>query len=106
MLDIVIHAFYSDREVFVRELISNASDASEKFRLKQLTEAAVYQPERELRLSVTTDEEKHTLTIADAGIGMTREEVVEFLGTIAHSGTKKFLEMVKETQGDTQNLIG
>ncbi len=106
LLDIVIHAFYSDREVFVRELISNASDASEKFRLKQLTEAAVYQPERELRLSVTTDEEKHTLTIADAGIGMTREEVVEFLGTIAHSGTKKFLEMVKETQGDTQNLIG
>ena len=106
LLDIVIHAFYSDREVFVRELISNASDASEKLRLKQLTGAAIYQPERELRLSITTDEEKHTLTIADAGIGMTREEVVEFLGTIAHSGTKKFLEMARETKGDTQNLIG
>ncbi len=106
LLDIVIHAFYSDREVFVRELISNASDALEKLRLKQLTGAGIYQPERELRLSITTDEEKHTLTIADAGIGMTREEVIEFLGTIAHSGTKKFLEMAKEAKGDTQNLIG
>ncbi len=106
LLDIVIHAFYSDREVFIRELVSNASDALEKLRLKQLTESAVYEPERELRISITTDEEQKTLTIADAGIGMTREEVVEFLGTIAHSGTKKFLEMMKETQGGTQDLIG
>lgn len=106
LLDIVIHAFYSDREVFIRELVSNASDACEKLRLKQLTESAVYQPERELRLSITTDEEKRTLTIADAGIGMTREEITEYLGTIAHSGTKKFLEMAKEGQGGPQNLIG
>ena len=106
LLDIVIHAFYSDREVFVRELVSNASDALEKLRLKQLTEPAIYEPERELRLSITTDEEKRTLTIADAGIGMTRDEVVEYLGTIAHSGTKKFLELMKETKGGTQDLIG
>ena len=106
LLDIVIHAFYSDREVFVRELVSNASDALEKLRLKQLTESAIYEPERELRLSITTDEEKRTLTIADAGIGMTRDEVVEYLGTIAHSGTKKFLELMKETKGGTQDLIG
>ena len=106
LLDIVIHAFYSDREVFVRELVSNASDALEKLRLKQLTESAIYEPERALRLSITTDEEKRTLTIADAGIGMTRDEVVEYLGTIAHSGTKKFLEMMKETKGGTQELIG
>ena len=106
LLDIVIHAFYSDREVFIRELVSNASDACEKLRLKQLTESAVYQPERELRLSITTDEEKRTLTIADAGIGMTRKEITEYLGTIAHSGTKKFLEMAKEGQGGPQNLIG
>ena len=83
LLDIVIHAFYSDREVFVRELVSNASDALEKLRLKQLTETAVYEPERDLRISITTDEEARTLTIADAGIGMTSEEVVEFLGTPA-----------------------
>ncbi len=106
LLDIVIHAFYSDREVFIRELVSNASDALEKLRLKQLTESDVYEPERELRISINTDEEKKTLTIADAGIGMTQEEVVEFLGTIAHSGTKKFLEMMKETQGGPQDLIG
>ncbi|MCH5284880.1 MAG: molecular chaperone HtpG [Akkermansiaceae bacterium] len=106
LLDIVIHAFYSDREVFVRELVSNASDALEKLRLKQLTESAIYQPERELRLTITTDEENHTLTIADAGIGMTRDEVVEYLGTIAHSGTKKFLELMQETKGGTQDLIG
>ena len=59
LLDIVIHAFYSDREVFVRELVSNASDALEKLRLRQLTESGIYQPERELRISITTDEEAH-----------------------------------------------
>ena len=106
LLDIVIHAFYSDREVFVRELVSNASDALEKLRLKQLTQTAVYEPERELRITITTDEEAGTLTIADSGIGMTRDEVVEFLGTIAHSGTKKFLEAMKETKGGSQDLIG
>lgn len=106
LLDIVIHAFYSDREVFVRELVSNASDALEKLRLKQLTGEAIYQPERELRIAVTPDEERRTLTIADAGIGMTKDEVVEYLGTIAHSGTKKFLELMKETKGGTQDLIG
>ncbi len=106
LLDIVIHAFYSDREVFVRELVSNASDALEKLRLKQLTGAAIHEPERELRISITTDEKAHTLTIADSGIGMTHDEVVEYLGTIAHSGTKKFLEMMKESKGGTQDLIG
>ncbi len=106
LLDIVIHAFYSDREVFVRELVSNASDALEKLRLKQLTQTAVYEPERELRIAITTDEEAGTLTIADSGIGMTQDEVVEFLGTIAHSGTKKFLEAMKESKGGTQDLIG
>ena len=106
LLDIVIHAFYSDREVFVRELVSNASDALEKLRLKQLTQTDIYEPERELRITITTDEEGKTLTIADAGIGMTRDEVVEYLGTIAHSGTKKFLEAMKESKGGTQDLIG
>ncbi len=106
LLDIVIHAFYSDREVFVRELVSNASDALEKLRLKQLTQTDIYEPERALRIAITTDEEAGTLTIADSGIGMTQEEVVEFLGTIAHSGTKKFLEAMKETKGGTQDLIG
>lgn len=106
LLDIVIHAFYSDREVFVRELVSNASDALEKLRLKQLTGAAIANPERDLRVSINTDEDARTITLADSGIGMTRDEVIEFLGTIAHSGTKKFLEAIKESQGGTQDLIG
>lgn len=106
LLDIVIHAFYSDREVFVRELVSNASDALEKLRLKQLTGVAIADPARQLGITISADEEKHTLTIADSGIGMTEEEVIEYLGTIAHSGTKKFLEAMKESQGGTQDLIG
>ena len=106
LLDIVIHAFYSDREVFVRELVSNASDALEKLRLKQLTGAEIADPQSELRITISADEENHTLTIADTGIGMTREEVVEYLGTIAHSGTKKFLEGMKESQSGPQDLIG
>lgn len=106
LLDIVIHAFYSDREVFIRELVSNASDALEKLRLKQLTGAELYQPDRELRISIATDEEARTLTIADSGIGMTRAEVTEYLGTIAHSGTKQFLERMKESKGGAQDLIG
>ncbi|MFI3243345.1 MAG: molecular chaperone HtpG [Akkermansia sp.] len=107
LLDIVIHAFYSDREVFVRELCSNGSDALEKLRLKQLTENDIFEADRELRLSITTDEENKTLTISDSGLGMTEDEIVEYLGTIAHSGTKKYLELLKENQGSSsQDLIG
>ena len=79
MLDIVIHAFYSDREVFVRELVSNASDALEKLRLKQLTGAEIADPQSELRITISADEENHTLTIADTGIGMTKEDLEENL---------------------------
>lgn len=107
LLDIVIHAFYSDREIFIRELASNGSDALEKLRLKQLTQNDIYQADSELRLSISCDAEAKTLTIADNGIGMTEDEVVEFLGTIAHSGTKKYLEQLKESQASsTKDLIG
>lgn len=104
LLDIVIHALYSDREIFVRELVSNASDALEKLRLKQLSHSDVYQPDRPLRIGVTIDEENNTVTFSDSGIGMTRDEIIENLGTIAHSGTKRFLEAYKE--GDKNDLIG
>lgn len=89
LLDIVINALYSDREIFVRELVSNASDALEKLRLKQLTDSNIYQPDKPLEITVTTDKENKTITIADTGIGMTEADLVENLGTIAHSGTKK-----------------
>ncbi len=109
LLDIVIHAFYSDREVFISELASNVSDALEKLRLKQLTQNDIYEANRDLRLNITTDEENRTLCISDSGIGMTEDEVIEYLGTIAHSGTKKYLELMKESQAggsSSQDLIG
>lgn len=105
LLDIVIHSIYTDKEIFVRELVSNASDALEKMRLKQLTEKDVFEAEQPLEITITTDEEAKTLTISDSGIGMTQEELVQNLGTIAHSGTKAFLEKMKEG-GSNPDVIG
>ena len=106
LLDIVIHSLYTDKEIFVRELVSNAADSLEKLRLKQLTENSVYDADLPLEISITTDEEKNTLTIADHGIGMTRAELTENLGTIAHSGTKAFLEQLKEKGDNNADVIG
>ena len=106
LLDIVIHSLYTDKEIFVRELVSNASDALEKMRLKQLTEKEVFVADRELGIEITTDEEAKTLTISDSGIGMNNEELVENLGTIAHSGTKAFLEKMKEQGDSNADVIG
>ncbi|MBE2285800.1 MAG: molecular chaperone HtpG, partial [Prosthecobacter sp.] len=107
VLDIVIHSLYTDREIFLRELVSNAADAMEKMRLTQLTEKDVFDAQAELQISITTDETAKTITIADAGIGMTRAELVENLGTIAHSGSKAFAAALKNAgkQGDA-TLIG
>ncbi len=106
LLDIVIHSLYTDKEIFVRELVSNAADALEKLRLKQLTENSVVDGDLPLEIHITTDEEKNTLTISDAGIGMTRAELQENLGTIAHSGTKAFLEQLKEKGESNADVIG
>ncbi len=106
LLDIVIHSLYTDREIFVRELVSNASDALEKLRHHQLTGAEVYQPDAATEISLTTDEENNTLTLIDTGIGLTRAELIENLGTIAHSGTRAFLDAIKENGGSTSGLIG
>lgn len=105
LLDIVIHALYSDKEIFIRELVSNASDALEKLRLEQLTNKDILQPDLPLEITVTTDEANKTITIADTGIGMTEQDLIENLGTIAQSGTKKFLEAIKSSQGSA-DLIG
>jgi molecular chaperone HtpG len=105
LLDIVIHSLYTDREIFIRELISNASDALEKMRLQQLKGETVTDAELPLEINVTTDEEAKTITITDHGIGMTRDELIANLGTIASSGTKKFLAALKE-QGDKADVIG
>jgi TNF receptor-associated protein 1 len=108
LLDIVIHSLYTDREIFIRELVSNASDALEKLRHAQLAGGSdLYEPDLPLEIAITTDETAKTLTIADHGSGLTREELAQNLGTIAHSGTKAFLQALKESGGSTPgSLIG
>lgn len=106
LLDIVIHSLYTEKEIFIRELVSNASDASEKLRHLQLTEKNIHDADRPLEITVTTDEKAKTLTIEDAGIGMTRDELAKNLGTIAHSGSKAFLKALGEGGQKNSNLIG
>jgi TNF receptor-associated protein 1 len=106
LLDIVIHSLYTDKEIFVRELVSNASDALDKLAHVQLTERDITDAELPLEIHLTTDEAAGTLTIADHGIGMTEAELVENLGTIAHSGTKAFMQALKESGKEGKQLIG
>ena len=106
LLDIVTHSLYTDREIFVRELVSNASDALEKMRLLQLTEKEIFDDKLPLEINITTDETAGTLTIADYGIGMTRAELAQNLGTIAHSGSKAFVEAMKQGGREGGNVIG
>ena len=106
LLDIVIHSLYTEKEIFVRELVSNASDALEKLRHLQLTEKEVFDDQATLEINLTTDDQAKTLTIQDFGLGMTREELIENLGTIAHSGSKAFLKALSEGGQKNASLIG
>jgi molecular chaperone HtpG len=106
LLDIVIHSLYTEKEIFVRELVSNASDALEKLRHLQLTEKEVFDDRLDLEINLTTDDKAKTLTIQDFGVGMTRAELVENLGTIAHSGSKAFLKALGEGGAKNAGLIG
>ncbi|MDF1529657.1 MAG: molecular chaperone HtpG, partial [Sedimenticola sp.] len=99
VLNLVIRSLYSNKEIFLRELISNASDAAEKLRFEALTDDALYEEDPNLNIRVSFDAERKTVTIEDNGIGMSRQEVTETIGTIASSGTKKFLEALG-TKGD------
>ncbi|MDX1952217.1 MAG: molecular chaperone HtpG [Verrucomicrobiota bacterium] len=106
LLNIVIHSLYTDKEIFVRELVSNAADATEKLRFLQASGQEIYQPDLPLKIVVTANEKEGTITIADSGIGMTHAELVENLGTIAHSGSKAFLKQLAEEKKPDINLIG
>jgi len=107
LLSIVIHSLYTDREVFVRELVSNAADACEKFRFLQASgQAQTAEGEPPPGIQIKTDKDAGTVTISDTGIGMTHEELVRNLGTIAHSGTKAFLKSLAESQKPDTKLIG
>lgn len=106
VLDIVIHSLYTHREIFIRELVSNASDALEKMRHSALVEKDFIDRDAPHEIRITTDKENHTITITDTGIGMTRDELENNLGTIAKSGTREFLENLRETSQLTSELIG
>jgi molecular chaperone HtpG len=110
VLDILVHSLYTEREIFLRELLSNALDALHRIQFEMLTNRNVLDEGVELAVYLETDEENRTLTIQDTGIGMTREEMIENLGTIAHSGAQQFLQVMEEAgkkgQGVTSDIIG
>src|SRR5215213_8450696 len=106
LLDILAHSLYTDREIFLRELISNASDALNRLQFETLTNADVVDPHAELAIWIEADPEAKTLVLRDSGVGMNREELITNLGTIAHSGAKNFLQNAGKGEGALDEIIG
>ena len=114
LMQLMIHSLYSNKQIVLRELISNASDAADKLRFESLSNAALYENDSELKIIIGFDKAKRTVTISDNGIGMSRDEVIANIGTIAKSGTKEFMqkmvadEALASSGGESQaaNLIG
>jgi molecular chaperone HtpG len=106
LLDLMIHSLYSNKEIFLRELISNASDACDRLRFSAISDASLYEEDIELKIKVGYDKEQRTITISDNGIGMTREEVIDHIGTIAKSGTRTFLDSITGDEKNDAKLIG
>src|SRR5580692_10908863 len=96
LLDIVVHSLYSEKEIFLRELISNASDACDKLRYEAVTQPELTGSDSDFKIKINIDKKARTLTVSDNGIGMTRDELVENLGTIARSGTTAFLDQLQD----------
>ncbi|TXI28698.1 MAG: molecular chaperone HtpG [Nitrosomonas oligotropha] len=106
LLKLMIHSLYSNKEIFLRELISNASDAADKLRFEGLTDAALYESDSDLKIRVSYDVDERTITISDNGIGMSRQEVIDHIGTIAKSGTREFFNSLTGDQAKDAHLIG
>ncbi|MCK3658517.1 molecular chaperone HtpG [Pasteurellaceae bacterium Pebbles2] len=106
LLQLMIHSLYSNKEIFLRELISNASDAADKLRFKALSASELYEGDGDLKVRISFDSDKGTITISDNGIGMNRTQVIDHLGTIAKSGTKEFLSALGSDQAKDSQLIG
>ena len=106
LLKLMIHSLYSNKEIFLRELISNASDAADKLRFESLTDKALFENDAELKIRVAFDPKARTITITDNGIGMSRDEVIANIGTIAKSGTREFFDKLTGDQAKDANLIG
>ena len=106
LLRLMIHSLYSNKEIFLRELISNASDACDKLRFEAISDAALYEGDAELKIRISYDKEARTITITDNGVGMSRNEVIEHIGTIARSGTREFMDSLTGDQTKDAHLIG
>ena len=106
LLDLMIHSLYSNKEIFLRELISNASDAVDRLRFAALSDETLYENDSDFKIHVAYDKEARTITVTDNGIGMSRAEVVENIGTIAKSGTHEFFQSLTGDQQKDANLIG
>jgi len=106
LLNLMIHSLYSNKEIFLRELISNASDAADKLRFEALSDDALWENDPELRIRIAFDKDARTITVSDNGIGMNRQEVIEHIGTIAKSGTRQFFEALSGDQAKDSHLIG
>ena len=106
LLQLMIHSLYSNKEIFLRELISNASDAADKLRFEAIDNSALFETDPDLKIKVSFDKEKRTITVSDNGIGMSREDAIEHLGTIAKSGTKEFFSRLSGDQQKDAALIG
>src|SRR5579864_7926588 len=106
LLDLMIHSLYSNKEIFLRELISNASDAVDRLRFEALSNGELYEDDGDLKIRVTYDKDARTITVADNGIGMSRQEVIDNIGTIAKSGTREFFQALTGDQRKDAHLIG
>src|SRR5579859_6772695 len=105
LLQLMIHSLYSNKEIFLRELISNASDACDKLRFEALTDAALFEEDADLKIRVSFDRAARTITVSDNGIGMSRQEVIDNIATIARSGTREFLGRLTGDQAKDATLI-
>jgi len=107
ILDLMVHSLYSHKEIFLRELISNASDAIDKAHFESLTNKEILEDEKDWKIKIIADKDAGTLTISDNGTGLTKDDAIKELGTIAHSGTKEFLAALKSKEvKDNPELIG
>ena len=105
LLQLMIHSLYSNKEIFLRELISNASDAADKLRFEALSDSGLWENDPELKIRLAIDKDARTITIIDNGIGMNRQEVIEHIGTIANSGTRQFFHAFTGDQSKASELI-
>ena len=106
LLHLMVHSLYGNKEIFLRELVSNASDAADKLRFEAMSDPALFEDDPELRIRVGYDAAARTIAVSDNGIGMSRQEVIDNIGTIAKSGTREFFASLTGDQAKDANLIG